>query len=254
MRIIILGALALAACGANDDRLTDEQAGAAQNIAVDAPVAIDQPAASPAAPAAATYKAVGTEPGWALTIKGGSIEYLGDYGSVKISEATPANFRSRPGRYAGSRLTLTISPGPCSDGMSDLVYRHTVRLTADGKSVDGCGGGTVAPDGLAGTSWTVTAINGRATPGGQSYFINFAAREIAATFGCNSIGGTWHLNGDHLSTSKLMQTEMGCPEPAMTFERLGSAVLNSNMRVERVSGERMRLVSEAGSIDLRRAI
>ncbi|MCY7281738.1 MAG: META domain-containing protein [Sphingomonas bacterium] len=253
MRIVVLCALALAACGANDDRLTDEQAGVAQNIALDAPVAIDQPAASPANPSAATYRAVGTEPGWALTINGGSMEYLGDYGSVTIREATPANFRSRPGRYNGSRLTLTISPGPCSDGMSDLVYRQTVRLIADGKAVSGCGRGTVAPDQLAGTSWIVTAINGRATPANKGYFVNFTGSTISASFGCNTIGGGFRVNGDHLSITELIQTELGCPEPAVTFERLGSAVLNSNMRVERSSGERMRLVSEAGSIDLRRA-
>jgi len=253
MRLFWLGALALGACGANNDRLTDEQATAGHNVAAEVPVAVDQPPPPPATPAAA-YKAVGTEPGWALTIDGATMIYLGDYGEVKISEPTPANFRARPGRYAGKRLQLTIAPGPCSDGMSDLVYRQTVQLVADGKAVDGCGGGTVAPDGLAGTSWIVTAINGRATPGGQNYFLNFAASDLSAKFGCNGIGGGFHLNGDHLSTTNLVQTEMACPGPAMTFERLGGAVLSSNMRVERISGETMRLVSEAGSIDLRRAI
>ena len=110
-----------------------------------------------------------------------------------------------------------------------------------------------APAGLAGTNWTVFAINGRETPDAAGYFITFAGFKIAAQFGCNRISGGWRLNGDHLSTSDLMQTEMGCPEPAMTLERLGSAVLASNMRVERISGDQMRLVSEAGSIELRRA-
>ena len=254
MRIFILGALALAGCGADDGRLTEEQAAAAQNFSAETPVAIDQPLPPPASPATANYKAVGTEPGWALTISGATMRYDGDYGSVKINEPTPASFRPAPGSYAGTRLKLTISPGPCSDGMSDLVYRQTVRLVADGKTVAGCGGGTVAPDGLAGTSWTVAAINGRATPGGAGYFITFAGSEISAKFGCNSISGAWRRNSDHLATSGLMQTEMGCPEPAATSERLGSAVLRSNMRVEPISGEKMRLVSEAGSIDLRRAI
>ena len=255
MKIFWLGALALGACSANDDRLSDEQAAAAQNVAVEVPIASDQPPPPPpASSAVAAYKAVGTEPGWALTVKGATMTYEGDYGEVKISEPTPASFRPRPGRYAGTRLKLTITPGPCSDGMSDLVYRQTVRLIADGKTVDGCGGGTIVPDGLAGTSWIVTAINGRAAPGGQNYFLNFAANTIAAKFGCNSIGGGFRLNGDHLSTTGLVQTEMACPEPAMTFERLGSGVLNSNMRIEPMGGERMRLVSEAGSIDLRRAI
>ena len=118
----------------------------------------------------------------------------------------------------------------------------------------GCGapGARLSPVGIAETNWTVIAINDRPTPG-AGYFVYFAGSKISAKFGCNSISGTWRLNGDHLSTSDLMQTEMGCPEPAMTFEQLGSAVLNSNMRIERTAGETMSLISEAGSIHLRRA-
>ena len=106
--------------------------------------------------------------------------------------------------------------------------------------------------GIAESRWAVIAINDRATPG-AGYFVNFADRAISARFGCNSIGGTWRLNGDHLAISELIQTEMACPEPAMTFERSGSAILVSNMRIEPIDSASMRLVSEAGSIDLRRA-
>jgi hypothetical protein len=52
----------------------------------------------------------------------------------------------------------------------------------------------------------------------------------------------------------LQQTLIGCPEPAATFEREASTLLRSNIRVEKVGGERLRLVSEAGTIELRRAI
>ena len=76
---------------------------------------------------------------------------------------------------------------------------------------------------------------------------------MSASFGCNSIGGGYQVNGDHLSTNGLAQTEMACPGPDEAFERQGNNVLASNMRIERVSGEVMRLVSEAGSIELRRA-
>jgi hypothetical protein len=40
----------------------------------------------------------------------------------------------------------------------------------------------------------------------------------------------------------------------MGHERQGGAILSSNMRVERIDGTRIRLVSEAGSLDLKRAI
>lgn len=137
----------LAGCGEPADRLTDEQAAAQQNAAIEETVEIDvpEPTSSPApAPPAASYAALGTEPGWALSVTPKSMRYEGDYGSVTIAEATPARFRPVPGRYAGTRLAVTIAPGPCNDGMSDRTYRDTVTVEADGKSVSGCGGGVIA--------------------------------------------------------------------------------------------------------------
>ena len=253
--------LLTAGCGEPADRLSDEDATAEQSPAVldegnneseivTAPSELPDPADS----GSVLYKAVGTEPGWSLTVRPARMDYAGDYGEVNIAEPTPPNFRAAHGTYRSGKLQLTISAGPCSDGMSDLVYRQTVRVTADGRTVSGCGGGTIAPATLAGTSWTVTAVNGRATPGGAEYFLQFADGTISAKFGCNSIGGQYRQNGDHVSVGSLQQTLIGCPEPSATFERDGSAVLRSNMRVEGMGGERMRLVSEAGTIDLRRAI
>jgi uncharacterized membrane protein len=145
-RIVLLCGM-LAGCGAPADRLSDEDAAAAQNISIEKPVAIEVPqstAPAEAPPPMARYSAIGTEPGWALTVTPARIRYEGDYGTVVITEPTPAGFRPVPGRYAGTRLTVTIAPGPCSDGMSDRTYRDTVTVTADGKTVSGCGGGTIA--------------------------------------------------------------------------------------------------------------
>ena len=201
------------------------------------------------------YRAVGTEPGWALTIADGRIDYVGDYGETKINQPATSPIRNgATNTYRTARLEVAITPGRCSDGMSDLIYRDSVSVRADNQRVSGCGGGTIAADSLANSKWTVTAINDRGTPGGAGYFIRFADRDLSAKFGCNGISGNWRRNGDHLSASDLIQTEMGCPEPAASFERQGSAILNSNMRIEQLDGTRLRLVSEAGSIDLKRAI
>jgi uncharacterized membrane protein len=145
-KILVLCAT-LAGCGAPSDRLTDEQAAAEQNAAIEETVAIDVPepitTAPPPPSPTLSYKALGTEPGWALTVTPKTINYEGEYGSVVISEPTPPRFRPGPGRYAGTRIAVTIAPGPCSDGMSDRTYRHTVTVVVDGKSVSGCGGGTM---------------------------------------------------------------------------------------------------------------
>ena len=92
-------------------------------------------------------------------------------------------------------------------------------------------------------------------PGDPQGFLLTAARHaISAKFGCNSIGGPYSQNGDHIAAAELEQTLIGCPEPSAQFETQGLAILGSNMRVERIDGTRARLVSEAGSIDLRRSI
>ncbi len=97
--------------------------------------------------------------------------------------------------------------------------------------------------------WTVTAVNGRPTTGGDRFRLSLRDGEIQAVFGCNGLQGTFTRNGDHLAVSNLLGTQMRCGEPADSFERDGWAVLRSNMRIER-SGGRTRLVSEAGTIDL----
>lgn len=257
----LLAAALLASCGDPQDRLSDEEASVEQGPAVldesnaeSETIAGASDLPDPADSGAILYKAVGNEPGWNLTVRPARMDYVGDYGEVNIAEPTPPNFRAAHGTYRSGKLQVTISAGPCSDGMSDLIYRQTVRVTADGRTVSGCGGGTIAENNLAGTNWAVVAVNGRPVPAGGGYFVQFGAADISTKFGCNSMGGQYRLNGDHLSTANLVQTEMACPEPAMSFEREAGVLLRSNVRVERTGGERMRLVSEAGTIDLRRAI
>jgi len=251
----------LAGCGAPADRLSDEEASAEQSPAVldeagETNEAVPPPSALPDPEVAGPilYKAVGNEPGWSLTVRAARMDYAGDYGEVNIVEPTPPSFRAAHGTYRSGKLQVTISAGPCSDGMSDLIYRQTVRVTADGRTVSGCGGGTIAARTLAGTSWAVVSVNGKAVPGGGDYFVQFSDKVLSAKFGCNSIGGPYRLNGDHLSVGSLEQTLIGCPEPSASFERDGSDILRSNIRVEKIGGERLRLVSEAGTIELRRAI
>jgi heat shock protein HslJ len=129
-----------------------------------------------------------------------------------------------------------------------------VRVTADGRTVSGCGGGTLAQNNLAGTNWIVIAVNGQPITPGSDYFIRFGDKTLSAKFGCNSMGGEYRLNGDHLAIASLEQTLMGCPEPAAGFERDAGVVLRGNVRVEKIGGERLRLVNEAGTIELKRAI
>src|SRR3546814_3919278 len=98
----------------------------------------------------------GTEPGWTLEITPSRLNYDGDYGATKIMVPNPGAMPGPDGeRYVTDRLKVDVARGECSDGMSDRRYRDTVTVTADGKTVKGCGGGILPPTELAGTHWTL---------------------------------------------------------------------------------------------------
>jgi heat shock protein HslJ len=256
---ICTASLLLAGCGDPQDKLSDEDAAVQQGPAVldnsnaeseTITASSDLPLAEDAGPV--LYKAVGTEPGWSLTVHAARMDYSGDYGQVNIAEPTPPDFRAQHGTYKSGKLLVKITPGPCNDGMSDNTYRQTVQVTADGRTVSGCGGGTIASNTLAGTNWSVVAVNGKAPAGTGEYYVQFTDKAIGAKFGCNSMSGDYKINGDHLAVGNMVQTEMACPEPSMSMEREASVLFRSNIRAEKI-GDRLRLVSEAGTIELKRA-
>lgn len=251
-------ALLLSGCGDPQDKLSDEEATVQQTPAVldngnaeSEEITANSDLPAPEDAGDVLYKAVGTEPGWTLTVRPARMDYSGDYGQANLAEPTPPDFRASQGTYRSGKLIVKISAGPCSDGMSDLTYRQTVQVIADGRTVSGCGGGTIAANLLAGTSWTVIAVNGRPTPGLDNYYVRFSDKQVSAKFGCNSIGGDYRINGDHLSVGNLIGTQMACGEPAMSLEREGATALRGNIRVEKTATG-LRLVSEAGTIDLKR--
>ncbi|MDQ4088290.1 MAG: META domain-containing protein [Pseudomonadota bacterium] len=103
-----------------------------------------------------------------------------------------------------------------------------------------------------GTRWQVAATNGQPTPRTEVYRLSFDDGRIGARFGCNSIGGTYRVEGEMLVIGDLASTLMGCPEPAATHETRGSAVLGQPMRMDWQSGSRITLSNAAGSLVLER--
>ncbi|HWT11534.1 MAG TPA: hypothetical protein VN231_02155 [Allosphingosinicella sp.] len=99
------------------------------------------PAITTPPPEAESYRALGQEPGWNLTIAGGVMDYVGDYGETRISAPRPeprTTFNGR--RYETERLTVDITYVRCNDAMSGHGYEHQVLVIADGNDVRGCGG------------------------------------------------------------------------------------------------------------------
>lgn len=95
-------------------------------------------------PAPATlYKAVGTEPFWAVELTGSEMVFTeANTPGVRIAESQPAPIHGFAGDiYQGRRINLNIVRGQqCSDGMSDRVYPDRVQVRVDNRAFEGCGG------------------------------------------------------------------------------------------------------------------
>ncbi|AJA10556.1 hypothetical protein SKP52_18430 [Sphingopyxis fribergensis] len=167
----------------------------------------------------AAYMALGTEPGWTLEITPSRLNYDGDYGETKIMVPNPGAKPSTNGRtYATDRLSAVVEQKPCSDGMSDRRYSDTVRVVADGKAVQGCGGKILPPDTLAGSNWTFVSIGGVAVAADRPTSLQFDGNRLSGNAGCNRFSGGYSVDGVTLKAGPLMATEMACPGAGMTQE------------------------------------
>lgn len=209
------------------------------------------PAAAPpqsAGDTPAPYSALGTEPGWTLDITPSRLAYTGDYGETKISVANPGARPSVNGeRYVTNRLTIDITHGECNDGMSDRRYRDTVTLTADGKTVKGCGGGVLPPPTLAGTNWTFVSIGGIAVAPDQPTSLTFDGERLSGSAGCNRIMGSYASDGKTLTAGPLAATRMACHGPAMTQEQAVLALLTKPVSLRFTADGQMVLTGEGGA-------
>lgn len=178
------------------------------------------PPQGPGEPSAGAYMALGTEPGWTLEITPGRLNYAGDYGETKIAVPNPGAKPSFNGeRYVTPRLTVDVTRTACSDGMSDRRYADTVTVTADGKTVKGCGGAILPPDTLAGSNWTFVSIGGVPVSADRPTSLQFDGERLSGTVGCNRFGGGYAVKDRVLTAGQLAATLMACPGPAMEQER-----------------------------------
>lgn len=196
----------------------------------------------------ATYMALGTEPGWTLEITPSGLNYDGDYGETKIMVPNPGAKPSTNGRtYVTDRLSVAIEQAPCSDGMSDRRYRDTVTVTADGKTVKGCGGGTLLPDKLAGTNWTFVVIGKGDVAKDRPTTLSFDGKRMNGSAGCNRFSGNYTIDGTMLTAGPLIATEMACPGAGMEQERAFFALMAKPVMVRLNANGLLGLFAEDGT-------
>ena len=89
-----------------------------------------------------TVKANGTEPFWHLEIDGGQGSFSRPdheeaMGAVKDLSTGDGTLRYEIDTLAG-RIQATVSPGACSDGMSDTTYGWNAEVVTAGETLKGC--------------------------------------------------------------------------------------------------------------------
>lgn len=80
--------------------------------------------------------------------------------------------------------------------------------------------GSAAPAaGLDGRTFLSRAVSGRALVAGSTIRLSFKAGSISASAGCNSMSGTYSVDGNVLRVGMMATTEMACQEPLMAQDR-----------------------------------
>jgi uncharacterized membrane protein len=84
----------------------------------------------------------GTEPFWGGQVSGGTLTYMTPEDqkgtTLAVSRFAGRNGLSFSGQLGAMPFVMAVTPGECSDGMSDRWYPFTVTLQVKGEQRDGC--------------------------------------------------------------------------------------------------------------------
>lgn len=103
-----------------------------------------------------------------------------------------------------------------------------------------CGGETSAPDvaggpDLKGRTFVATSLTegGRPHPmvDGTELRLTFRDDQLRVEAGCNHLSGSYEIDGERLTVSRIGGTEMGCPEPLMEQDAWLAEVLAGDHRI-----------------------
>lgn len=87
-------------------------------------------------------QALGTEPFWSVEVTGEGMTYttpdLPAGARIAATTSPESGGQRYSGTLGGEAFGLLVTPGTCSDGMSDIVYPYTATLTIGPRTERGC--------------------------------------------------------------------------------------------------------------------
>lgn len=85
----------------------------------------------------------GTEPFWGITIEDGMANYANpqhpEGWDIPVARFAGNNGLGFSGDWDGTPVTISITPGQCSDGMSDRTYPYVATIALGEETLRGCG-------------------------------------------------------------------------------------------------------------------
>lgn len=88
------------------------------------------------------YRLIGTEPFWGGTVTASEIVYTTPENQqgerIAVTAAYGPHSETYSGWLDGQPFMLTLTAGPCSDGMSDNVHAYRAALLVRGEQRQGC--------------------------------------------------------------------------------------------------------------------
>lgn len=194
------------------------------------------------------YRATGSNPAWELTVDQVNLVYTDFSNRVRVAEPLPPGTSIAAGLpLRTARMQAVITRTRCMDPLTQRSYPDTVQLTVDGRRFQGCGGEAIGMT-LANGTWRVEQVNGAAVAGSMQ----FTANRVTASFGCNTVNGSYTVTSITLSAGGLASTRRACPN--MTAETQALAVLGQPATLLWQSADQVTIGNEKGQIRLRRAL
>lgn len=104
------------------------------------------------------------------------------------------------------------------------------------------------PSPLANTTWALTALNGNVIEEQPKPSLHFAAGTLDGKSFCNSYSAEYQLNGDAITITPIVATEMACEDMILNIvEQEYFATLNTVIRYA-VEGNELRLFDANGVV------
>lgn len=203
-------------------------------------------AAAPAQRPGETYRALGNEPFWSVTIENGTIRFEQPDSRPLIVKAPIPRPSFNGLRYETSRITVDVTRSRCSDGMSDRVYPDSVQVIVGRRTFNGCGGAAIseARNPVEGW-WRVRAIDGRRLRG-PGATIAFNGNRITGDTGCNRFSGSFRMERDRLVAGPIATTRRACQGPAMKQEKDLLGLLAGRLTISRMTNGALVMAARNG--------